>query len=132
MANRNRNAGHQWERDLVKVFRDHGYSHVVTTRSESKSRDDQGIDLMNKDERHNGIFPFNIQAKCTTRLVKYPELLSLLPQEDGVVNLIAHRQVIKHETRFMKAGEYVILSLQDFINLLNGTTFKSGVEGTTK
>lgn len=120
MSYRNRQAGHKWERDLAKMFRNLNYPHVVTTRSESKSRDNQGIDLMNKDERKNGQFPFNVQAKCTTRTLNYPKLLDELPKEEGIINVVLHRHTAKAETKFMVTGEYAILTLEDFIKLIKG------------
>ena len=46
MANRNRTAGNQYERDIVNELKEHGYD-VVTTRSESRNADNAGIDVRN-------------------------------------------------------------------------------------
>lgn len=114
---RNRSAGHKWERQLAESFRLIGFPHVVTTRSESKSRDDQKIDLMNVDEGKNGRFPYNIQAKNSTISLKYMKILSEMPKGEGL-NVIIHNQTKKQGTRFITQGQYAILSLEDFMYMV--------------
>lgn len=115
---RNRAAGNNWERELAKFFRELGYPHVATTRQESRSRDADKIDLMNKEEHTNGRFPFNIQAKNTIKQVKYAKLLSELPTQEGVINAIFHKHTTRTGDRFLGTGKYVILSVKDFEKLL--------------
>lgn len=115
---RNRQSGHKWERDVAKVFRDLGYTHVVTTRSESRSRDAQKIDLINKDEATNGRLPFNIQAKCSNTHVKYAKLLSEMPTNEGVMNIVLHRQTEKKDIRFFTKRHYAIMFMEDFLELI--------------
>lgn len=114
---RNRAAGQGWERKLAETFRVLGYKHVVTSRSESKSRDDKKVDLMNKDERVNGQFVLNVQAKNAVGHLKYGKILSEMPEEKGVINCIIHKQTKKTNNRFIQTGEYVMLSLSDFLLL---------------
>lgn len=118
-SNRNRSAGHGWERELAKCFHILGFPHVVTSRSESRSRDAQGVDLVNKDERLNGQFPFNVQAKNMVGHIKYAKLLSELPTETGVLNVVLHKQTEKHGARFRTQGAYAILPIADFFSLLS-------------
>ena len=116
---RNRNAGHNWERQLARMFQQVGFPHVVTARSESKSRDDQKVDLINRDEAKHGRFPFNVQAKCTTTSLPYPKVLDEMPTDRGVINVILHKQTGKTETgRFVPRGKYAILHMDDFMFLL--------------
>lgn len=116
---RNRRAGHMWERQLAETFRQLGFPHVVTTRSESRSRDAQKIDLMNREEGVYGRFPFNIQAKTTTNHVKYAKLLAEMPTTEGVMNIVIHKQTEKVGTRFQPVGMYAILYFDDFKSLIN-------------
>lgn len=116
---RNRRAGCNFERNLADEFRQLGYVHVVTTRSESRSRDAEKIDLMNKDELVNGRFPFNVQAKTTTNHVKYAKLLAEMPTVVGVSNIVVHKQTQKVGTRFQPVGTYVVMMFADFKQLLN-------------
>lgn len=115
---RNRQAGHSLERSLAAVFRDIGFPHVVTTRSESRSRDAQKIDLMNKEERVNGRLPYNVQAKNSTLHLKYAKLLEEIPNVPGVMNVVIHKQTEKVNNRFVPRGEYAILYLTDFLTLI--------------
>ncbi len=118
MSNRNRTAGNNWERlcvnTLKKVFKD-----IVSSRSESKSRDDQGVDLINKDEYKNGKVPFNFQCKSTASKADYHTLLTTMP--DDVPPVILHQYKRKSNTKFMTQGEYVIMKYNDFIDLLKKT-----------
>lgn len=116
---RNVRAGHDYERDCRDDYRKIGYTHVVTSRSESKSRDDQKIDLMNEDEHLNGRFPYNVQCKNSCEIINYGNIyrgyakvtklkktgefktievpaMSTVP---GVINVIMHKhtRLIKRE-----------------------------------
>jgi phosphoketolase len=115
---RNRREGHKLERDIAKYFRDIGFPHVVTTRSESRSRDDQKIDLINKDEAVNGRLPYNVQLKNTTVRPAYPALLAEMPKVDGVINIVIHKQTQRNGDRFLPIGKYTILYLDDFMNMV--------------
>lgn len=115
---RNRQSGHAWEREIAKTLRSLGYPHAVTTRSESRSRDAQKIDIMNKDESRNGRLPFNIQAKCSSTHVKYGRLLSELPIEEGVMNVVLHKQTEKKDSRFFAKRLYAIMFMEDFLELV--------------
>lgn len=115
---RNRIAGHGWERDLVKVFRELGYTHVVTTRSESRARDNAKVDLMNTMERKNGQFVFNVQAKNAVGHLPYGKLLAEMPVEDGIINCVLHKQTKRVNSRFVVTGKYAILDFEDFKTLI--------------
>ena len=115
---RNRRAGHNWELKLADIFRKLGFPYVVTTRSESRSRDNQKIDLINKDEFENGRLPYNVQAKCTVTHLPYGALLSELPKTNKVINVILHKQVEKIKDRFVPRGHYAILHMEDFLTLI--------------
>lgn len=121
VGKRNRSVGLNFERDLAKKFRELGYEHIVTTRAESRSRDNQGIDLINKDEGVNGRFEFNVQAKSINKHVAYAKLLASIPNVNNVKNVVIHRQTTKHGTRFVETGRYAILNLEDFFKMVEET-----------
>ena len=56
MANKNRNKGHQAEREYSNMFKDMGHEFCVTSRYGSRQHDDCGIDLIN--------VPYNVQIKA--------------------------------------------------------------------
>jgi hypothetical protein len=115
---RNRTAGLNWERLLAKTLRELGYKHIVTTRSESRTRDAQKIDLINKNERENGRFPLNIQAKTTNTHLPYAKLLAEMPVGPEY-NVIFHKMTKKTEVNFITTGTYAILQLDDFLYMFN-------------
>ncbi len=116
---RNRNAGHSYERSTAAEFRDIGFTHVVTSRVESKSRDDAKIDIMNKDEGINGRLPYNVQCKCCSTSVLYPKILGEMPIGKEI-NVIFHKHTKreKNGTRFMTKGDYAILYRTDFMSMV--------------
>lgn len=118
-GNRNRKAGHTFERDIVKLLRDIGFEHVVTTRSESRGRDAQGIDIMNKDELVNGRFPYNIQCKNMVSRVDYHALLKNLPDTPGTINVVLHKFTEKKKGGgFHPRGHYAIINMEDFLEMI--------------
>ena len=118
---RNRQAGHKFELDVRNMLIEAGYPHVVSSRSASRLRDAQKIDLVNADEFTQGRLPFNIQCKNTCGGVNYHKLLDELPK-DGQMNVIAHNRTVKTAGgKFVTKGQYAILPLEAFIKLINKT-----------
>lgn len=114
---RNRAAGHDFERRVAELFRNIGFLDTVTSRSESKSRDDQGIDLINKDEGTVGRLPYNVQCKNTNAAVNYYQVLGKMPTVPGVINVILHKFTERKNNTFFPRGHYAILSMHDFIQM---------------
>lgn len=117
-SNRNRNAGNGFERTIAEKLRTLGFVHVVTTRSESRSRDGQGIDLMNKDEDKVGRLPYNIQCKNMCSKVDYHKLLNSMPKVPNSINVVFHKFTEKRGTTFHPKGQYAILNLDDFMQIM--------------
>lgn len=115
---RNRSAGGNWERELAQKFRELGFPHVITTRLGSRLRDSQKIDLMNSDEDKNGRLPYNVQAKNVKGHLAYGRVLSELPKESGVTNVVLHKQTAKVNNRFICQDRFAILYLKDFLKLV--------------
>lgn len=116
MASRNRDAGHNLERDIVNQLREMGFIHAVTCRSESRSRDNQKVDIMNKDEAKNGKLLYNFQCKNYSTLIKYDNILKEMPE--GENNIIIHRRTNKVNTRFIKDDDYAILRWETLKTLI--------------
>ncbi len=115
---RNRSAGGNWERKLAEIFRNIGFPHVVTTRSESRSRDNQKIDLINKDEAKNGRFQYDVQAKSVTGHLRYAKVMAEMENHPGCIPVIIHRQTEKVNNRFVVRNEFAIVHLSDFLTLV--------------
>jgi hypothetical protein len=133
-SHRNRLAGHRFERWCVNFFQALGFPHVRTSRAESRSRDNDKIDLTNTDESINGRFPYNVQCKCTTQLADYNAIFNGrnkrittkrgekvyvqekgMPKVKGVINVIIHKLTKKGQaSTFIPQGTFVIMSVEDF------------------
>lgn len=146
-AKRNKTAGHLYEYAVRDEHRKIGYPHVITCIGESKNRDAQKIDLMNKDEHINGRFPYNVQCKCTSELVDYVKIFNghkkmtfikrtgektlidvdPMPTIPGIVNVIFHKKTRKvmHKSKdgslkevFIAQGEFVITKKDDWLTMV--------------
>ena len=132
-AHRNRKAGHKFELDVRNAFRDIGYPHLVSTRSESRSRDAQKVDLINKDERINGRFPFNVQCKNTTRRTEYNLLLKEMPTDKQAMNVIVHKMTsntgkANKKGQFSKLGIYAVVNFDDFLRLVESARILENIK----
>ena len=67
-----RTKGHNYETKIARELRDLGFSNIVTSRSESKSMDDNKVDLIDKDNK----LPCAIQLKCTQTIPSYFKIRS--------------------------------------------------------
>jgi hypothetical protein len=105
MATRGRSArvkGHTFERDIVQWFKDLGWDKAVTSRAESKNKDDQGIDLCYTD-------PFSVQAKAVENLGSLHKILAAMP-DDSNYNVVFHKR--------SRQGVIVAMTLDDFKELI--------------
>jgi len=114
---RNRNAGNDFERIVATKLREIGFQHVVTSRSESRNRDNSGIDVMNNDELTNGRLPYSIQCKCTTSKPPYNLLINELPNYPNTSRIVLHKFVQKQGGQFYTKGHYAIMEMQTFLDM---------------
>ena len=110
MSNRNRTAGHNWEREVIKDLKKIGYAKAVSSRYESKRADDAGIDIVGTD-------PFNIQCKNETKRPDYHKLITEMP--DGI-NIVCHKYTKKGDAgKFQCQGKYAIMDYETLVMLLD-------------
>ena len=105
-SNRNRTAGHNFERSVVKRLIERGWD-AASSRYVSRKLDDEGVDIATD-------YPFMIQCKAT---VSTPPMHDLLTAT--AANVVFWRRMEKHGERFYSTGEYAVLKLDDFLNLTN-------------
>ena len=105
MSNRNKSAGNKWELDIVHTLKDLGWK-AVSSRQESRSADARGIDVISD-------YPYDIQAKC---MKSQPNFHTLLTETDAEV--VFFRKTEKRGKRFYAQGEYAVIPLQEFLNLV--------------
>jgi hypothetical protein len=118
MSNRNREAGHSYERDCIKSFQKVGYKHVKSSRQVNRSRDAQKIDLANEDELETGRFPFNVQCKNVAGTLHYLKVMGEIAITPGIKNVVLHKHTKKVGQKFMTQGRYAFMYEADFFALL--------------
>lgn len=106
MAINPRKKGHSYELQIRDWFRELGWDKAVSSRSESKNKDDQGVDLCYTD-------PFNIQAKAVEKLGSLHDILARMPK-DSNYNLVFHKRNRK--------GTIVAMTLEDFKEIIQMLT----------
>ncbi len=99
MSINSRDKGIAYEQKLAKELRELGFKDCVTSRSESKRTDDQGIDFM-----YTG--PFAIQAKATETSPSYPGLLQAMEKAKKGIPVIIRKQNNKPETVTMLKADW--------------------------
>lgn len=112
MSNRNRTAGHNFERKIVNELKEK-YPNIVTARSESRNKDNLGIDIFDPE---NEMF-FDIQCKVTKGLSS-SKIKELLEAGDKNPMVVFHKFVKKANSKFITQGEYVYLDKKLFYELL--------------
>ena len=109
----NRNRGHRAEQKIVNELKDLGFSGIVSSRSESKSADDNKIDIIDK----NNKLPCYIQIKHTLQTPQYFNIReeSTVPNEEFCI--IWDKQK-KCKTNIVTVGSAVIMDKQLFYKLI--------------
>ena len=97
-GNRNRTAGHSFERWVVMAFKLLGYPEACTTRYSSKQKDDAKVDIDNVD-------PFNVQCKFTATAPNMHELLRSMPKDNNH-NIVYHKRKNKGVTVTMMVEDW--------------------------
>ena len=105
-TNRNRRAGHGFEREVVKMLKDRGWD-AHTARYASRMLDDAGVDIA-------GDYPRLIQCKATATTPNMRDLL-----ETTMADTIFWRKMIKNGERFYQSGDFAILPLEDFLDIID-------------
>jgi len=118
VGRRNKQAGSSWERELASIFRDIGFTDVITTRQGSRELDALKIDLMNSNTSKEGRLSYNIQAKCVKGHLPYAKVIGELPKEEGITNVVCHKMTVKKNNRFIEQDRFAILYLEDFFKLI--------------
>ena len=110
-ANRNRTAGNNFERLIVRELKELGYD-VVTSRSESKNMDDRGVDVFGPD------FPYYVQCKNSKTYQKLHELITSEKLPTDKPTIVFQRKTRKANTKFVTEGDYVSMSKETFYEIL--------------
>lgn len=115
--NANRNKGHRLERELASFFRSIGFDYCKTSRAESKTLDNCGIDLCN--------IPLHVQAKSgyDRRFPRYCQIYDYIkeqlalhyPPEDEIHN---RPIVLVHKNSGRRKQDYTWTVTDEFMREL--------------
>ena len=106
MANRNRDAGNKYELWILDRIKGR-FPNVVTSRNESRIMDGKKVDCCNTD-------PFQFQCKLTQNTPNV-DILDEMPEGK---NVIIWGKTKRKDVRMRKNGDYVIMKLDTFIDLI--------------
>jgi len=101
-GSKSRRKGHKYEIDVKNEMIELGYKRCLTSRYESRSKDDAKIDLCYTD-------PFSIQCKHVERLGSLHNILDEMPDDDNI-NLVFHKRNRK--------GDIVAMKKEDFYKIV--------------
>lgn len=109
----NRNRGHRAEQKIVNELKELGFEGVVSSRSESKSMDDNKVDIIDK----NNQLPCYIQIKHTLQTPQYFAIReeSTIPNEDFCIIWDKQKRCNKN---IITVGSAVIMDKQLFYKLI--------------
>lgn len=112
MSKRNRQAGHTWERQIVKDLKNiFPEEEIYTSREMSRILDNQGIDIFTSME-----IP-KIQAKSTSKKgVPIHEWIDSMETDSSRTLLI--KQTEKKGSRFYSQGEYAVIPYKLYLYFL--------------
>lgn len=108
-----KNKGNRYEQKIAKELRELGFSGVKTSRSESKSTDDNKIDLIDTEHK----LPVEIQIKKTQSIPSYFKIRSESTVDPSKFCIIWSKQE-KKEKNICTVGEAVIISKEMFYELI--------------
>lgn len=116
---RNRAAGHDWEKEVVALFRDRGiYPKAITTRQGSRALDALGIDAMNDSEETHGIMDDTVQCKNVSGGVNYHALIQDLIASGRPHPVVFHKRTSRREQNMVVQGHYCTSTLDTYVHLM--------------
>ena len=135
-ANRNRTAGHNWERLTASFLNTYKYlPEVGTARELSRFYDDNSVDIVTRDISQMEEFGLAIQNKNSTVSQPYPKILAGMREKirdvlkSKLVPVLFHRQTAKSGSRFFKKDDFACLYLEDFLEFYTKFhAYKQGFE----
>jgi hypothetical protein len=106
---RNRQKGHDWEREVVNKLKELGFKDAMSSRAGDRFQDSRGIDILN--------VPINIQCKRHHNFCSPVDALKKMPPRDRKVNVVLMK--IDNISSDWKE-EYAILTAEHFLHMLKG------------
>lgn len=111
---RNKTEGNRYELQIIKEHKELGYTDCVSSRAESRQLDNDGIDVVSNQ------LPYYIQCKSSTTRPNYAALIKECKRKDRPL-IIFHKHTRKAKTKFVRDGEYVLMTKEAFYDLIKQT-----------
>lgn len=108
-----RDKGHTFERRVVKLFKDRGFSNCTTSRFTNRRLDALKVDI-------DGLKDFNIQCKAVEKLGPPHGILASMPKRKGVYNLLWHK--------INRKGTVICMTEEDFLSILDALIDKGVIK----
>lgn len=115
IGKQNKRRGSNFERQIAKQLRELGFSQVVTSRAESKSTDDNKIDIIDK----AGQLPFDMQIQ-TKKTSSTPSYFGIREQStvDNEKFVILWSKTERRGEKMMTVGNCAMMDLEMFYKLI--------------
>lgn len=110
-AKKSKAKGNAFELEVAHKLQEIGYPNVVSSRSESKSKDDAKIDLVDKDD----LLACNIQCKYTANMPNYFTIRDACPDKDKPF-CMAWKKATNDGTN--SPGTVVVMPIEYFYQLI--------------
>jgi hypothetical protein len=88
-----KNKGNRYELKIIKELTELGYDGLKSSRSESKSLDNDKIDIAQDKDAKNEL-PFYVQCKCTKNTPNVQEILEACPRKNKPLVVVWNKQII--------------------------------------
>ena len=111
-----KNKGNKYELKIIKELTELGYDGLKSSRSESKSLDNDKIDIAQDKDAKNEL-PFYVQCKCTKNTPNVQEILEACPRKNKPLIVVWNKQINK-EVNMASAGEFIMLEKSFFYELI--------------
>lgn len=109
--------GNNYELKIIKELTTLGYDGLKSSRSESKSLDNDKIDIAQDRDAENEL-PFWVQCKCTKTTPNFEQIIKDCPRKQKPMAIFWNKQVNK-EVNMGSAGQYVVVEKSYFYEMLN-------------
>lgn len=115
IGKQNKQRGSNFERQIAKELRDLGFEGCVTSRSESKSTDDNKVDIIDKNKQ----LPFNMQIQ-TKKTSSTPSYFGIREQStvDNESFVIIWSKTRRAKEKMVTVGDCVMLPKSMFYKLI--------------
>ena len=111
-----RRKGNAYELKIIKELGALGYDELRSSRSESRSLDNDKIDIAQLSTAENEL-PFYVQCKATKNTPSISKIIQDCPRKDKPLVIVWNKQINK-EVNMASDGEYVIMPKDFFYQLI--------------